>query len=103
MNFAICLTVPTKMSRETVLSILINNIDCSDSVRSLRPAPLSYLCVRVRILRVLKIVCCRTIKPDCRRRLLRSRFLTDSAACVLQSTTNLQANPTAKRRHKNRE
>ena len=33
---------------------------------SLRPAPFSYLCVRVRILRVLKIVRCGRIKPDCR-------------------------------------
>ena len=33
-------------------------IDCSDSMFSLRPAPLSYLCMRVRILGVLKIVCC---------------------------------------------
>ena len=39
---------------------------CSDSVCSLRPAPFSYLCVRVRILCVLKIVCCCRIKPDCR-------------------------------------
>ena len=30
---------------------------CSDSVCSLRPVPFSYLCVRVRILGVLKIVC----------------------------------------------
>ena len=56
--------------------------DCSDSVFSLRPAPLSYLCVRLRILDVLKIVCCCRIKPVCRRSLLWSRFLTDSAACV---------------------
>ena len=38
---------------------------------------------KARILGVLKIVCCCTIKPDCRLRLLWSRFLTDSAACVL--------------------
>ena len=31
----------------------------------------------------LKIVCCCTIKPDCRLRLLWSRFLIESAACVL--------------------
>ena len=30
---------------------------CSDSVCSLRPAPFSYLCMRVRILGMLKIVC----------------------------------------------
>ena len=47
--------------------------DCSDEC-SLRPAPFSYLCVRVRILGVLKIVCCCTIKPDCRLRLLWSQF-----------------------------
>ena len=57
--------------------------DCSDSVFSLRPAPLSYLWVRVRILGVLKIVCCCTIKPDCCLCRLWSCFLTDSAACVL--------------------
>ena len=57
--------------------------DCNDSVCSLRPAPLSYLCVRVWILGVLKFVCCCTIKPDCCLRLLWSPFLTDSAACVL--------------------
>ena len=39
---------------------------CSDSVCSVWPAPFSYLCVRVRILCVLKIVCCCRIKPDCR-------------------------------------
>ena len=32
--------------------------DCSESVFSLRPAPPCYLCVRVSILCVLKIVCC---------------------------------------------
>ena len=38
MNFTICLTVPTKMSRETVLSMLINVIHiiptCPNSVAS---------------------------------------------------------------------
>ena len=57
--------------------------DCSDSVLSLWPMPLSYLCVWVRILGVLKIVCCCTIKPNCCLRLLWSPFLIDSAACVL--------------------
>ena len=37
---------------------------CSNSVCSLWPAPFSYLCVRVRILGVLKIVCS-WAKPDC--------------------------------------
>ena len=50
---------------------------------SLQPVPLSYLCMRMRILGVLKIVCCCTIKPDCHLRLLWSCFLTNSAACVL--------------------
>ena len=59
---------------------------------SLRPAPLSYLCVRVRILGVLKIVCCCTIKPDCRLRLLWSHFLTGPAAYVLLSNTPLYYN-----------
>ena len=35
-----------------------SRFDCSDGVCSLRPAPFSYLCVRVRILGVLKIDCC---------------------------------------------
>ena len=52
------------------------------------PAPFlaaraALLSMRARILCVLKIVCCCTIKPDCRLRLLWSPFLTDSAACVL--------------------
>jgi len=55
---------------------------CSDSVCSLRPVPFSYLCVRVRILCVLKIVYCCRIKPDCRMPAVVSIF-TDSAACVL--------------------
>ena len=41
---------------------------CSDSVCSLRPAPFSYLCVRVRILGVLrKLSAAEQIKPDCCR------------------------------------
>ena len=49
--------------------------------------PLSHLCVRVRILSMLKIVCCCTIKPDCHlRRLLWSPFLTDSAALSCPTT-----------------
>ena len=55
---------------------------CSDSVCSLRPAPFSYLCVRVRILSVLKIVCCCRIKPDCRRTPAVVSISTDSAALV---------------------
>ena len=39
--------------------------------------------MRVRILGVLKIVCCCTINPDCRLRLLWSQMLSDSAACSL--------------------
>ena len=50
---------------------------------SLQPTPFSYLCVQVRILGVLKIVCCWTIKPNCHLCLLWSRFLTDSSACIL--------------------
>ena len=49
---------------------------------SLRPASFSYLCARVRILGVLKIVCCCRIKPDCRTPSVVSIF-TDSSACVL--------------------
>ena len=63
--------------------------DCSDSVCSLRPAPLSCLCVRVRILGVLKIVCCCTIKPDCRLRLLWSPFLLTPLPVSCPSTTPL--------------
>ena len=48
----------------------------------LRPAPFSYLCERVRVLGVLKIVCCCTINPDCRMPAVVSIF-TGSAACVL--------------------
>ena len=47
-------------ARETQLSAILWSrglINCSDSVCSLRPEPFSYLCVRVRILCVLKIVC----------------------------------------------
>ena len=55
--------------------------DCSDSVCSSRPAPLYYLCVRVRILGVMKIICCCTIKPDCRVRLLWSPFF-DRLRCL---------------------
>ena len=49
---------------------------------SLRPAPFSYLCVQLRILGVLKIVCCCRIKPGCHLPTVVSIF-TDSAACVL--------------------
>ena len=56
---------------------------CSDSVCSLRPTQFSYLCMRVRILGVLKIVCCCRIKPDCRRTPAVVSIFTDSAACVL--------------------
>ncbi len=56
--------------------------DCSDSVCSLRPAPFSYLCVRVRILCVLKTVCCCRIKPVCRRTPAVVSIFTDSAAWV---------------------
>ena len=49
-------------AKETQLSAILWSIglifDCSDSVCSLRPTPFSYLCVHVRILGVLKIVCC---------------------------------------------
>ena len=56
--------------------------DCSNSVCSLQPAPFSYLCMRVRILGVMKIVCCYRIKPDCRMPAVVSIFA-DYAACVL--------------------
>ena len=64
---------------------------CSNSMCSLRPAQFSYLCVCVRILGVLKIVCGCRIKPDCRSPAVVS-ILTDSAARVtvlLRSTTPL--------------
>ena len=56
----------------------------------------SFICVRVRILGVLKIFGCCTITPDCSLRLLCSRFLTDSAACVLSfdHSTPLHADDT---------
>jgi len=57
--------------------------DCSDSVCSLWPAPLSYLCTRVRILGVLKTVCCCTVNPDCCPPPAVVSIFTDSAACVL--------------------
>ena len=61
---------------------------CSDSVCSLWPAPFSYLCVRVRILCVLKIVCSCRIKPDCC--LLWSPFLLTPLPVSCPSTTPLQ-------------
>ena len=60
---------------------------------SLRPAPFSYLCVRVRILCVLKIVCGWANKPDCCHTPAVVSIFTDSAAWVtvlLRSTAPLQ-------------
>ena len=51
MNFTICLTVPMKMSKETVLSVLINIIHiipmCPDSLTSL---------IRLQNLRMLSLL-----------------------------------------------
>ena len=58
---------------------------CSDSVCSLRPAPFSYLCVRVRILGVLRnclLLFCR-IKACLPSPSAVVSIFTDSAACVL--------------------
>ena len=56
---------------------------CSDSVCSLWPAPFSYLCVRVSILGVLKIVCGWASKTWLLPYACCGLHFTDSAACVL--------------------
>ena len=60
---------------------------CSDSVCSLRPAPFSYLRVRVRILGVLKIVCGWANKTWLLPYACCGLQFIDSAACVLSFYT----------------
>ena len=56
---------------------------CSDSVCSLLPALFSYLCMRVRILGVLKIVCCWANNTGLLPYACCGLHFPDSAACVL--------------------
>ena len=66
---------------------MVQRADLIIAIACVPCGPRGYLCVRVRILSMLKIVCCCTIKPDCHlRRLLWSPFLTDSAALSCPTT-----------------
>ena len=60
--------------------------DSSDSVFSLWPTLLSYLCVQMRILCGLKTVCCCTINPDCCLRLRGLEFWPTLLPVVYHST-----------------